>query len=553
MTGLLSLLLRLLLPRLLLLLPVAPLHAAPPLSADEVLLLCNRDSEPSRQLADLYAELRHVPVEQRLDLALPTSESISRAVYDQAAATIRSVLDEAPWGERVRCIVTFYGVPLKVGPRQPKADDARLRAGVDGLLQQTLQRLREAVSSLEAQANVRRPPVTDAALEELAERYLAARNARAAQAAALAGEDRRIADRVLLDYVLRCEGRSALAPLILANASDAQKGRADAEALAQEAGDVRRRVEAARDRVEALQEYQEAMGTAVEWFGLLHAAFMLSEDVYRFETDQTHASFDSELSLVRGGAYNLYRWKDNPLRVGGASAAAAGPPVVMVARLDAPTPELAEHMLRDSIAAEASGLKGELYIDSRGLKAQDTYGEYDRDLLDLYYLAQDLPDIRAILDNRPDVFAEGTCPNAALYCGWYSVARYVPAFRFNTGAVAVHIASFEAKSLRDEGKSYWCPGLMRDGAAATLGPVDEPYLHTFPKPTLFFGSLLTGKYTLVECFYLAKPCNSWQFTLLGDPLYRPFAANPQISEERLVAFLKREAADGPAGEPGRPP
>ncbi len=214
--------------------------------------------------------------------------------------------------------------------------------------------------------------------------------------------------------------------------------------------------------------------------------------------------------------------------------------MIMVARLDGPTPAVAERMIRDAVAVEAAGLKGEFYIDTRAIRSNDAYGDYDRDLLDLYYLAQDLPDLRAILDNKSDVFAVGTCPNTALYAGWYSVAKYVPAFTFNRGAVAVHIASFEAKSLHNADKTYWCPGLLRDGAAATFGPVEEPYLHTFPKPTLFFGTLLTGRYSLVECYYFAKPYNSWQFTLLGDPLYRPFATNPQLTEEKLIAFLKRE-------------
>lgn len=57
---------------------------------------------------------------------------------------------------------------------------------------------------------------------------------------------------------------------------------------------------------------------------------------------------------------------------------------------------------------------------------------------------------------------------------------------------------------------------------ATIGPVYEPYLGSFPRPDEFFGMLLAGELTLVECFARSNPFNSWMMTLIGDPLYRPF-------------------------------
>jgi hypothetical protein len=62
-----------------------------------------------------------------------------------------------------------------------------------------------------------------------------------------------------------------------------------------------------------------------------------------------------------------------------------------------------------------------------------------------------------------------------------------------------------------------------------MGPVEEPYLTAFPLPTDFFGLLLTGRYSLVECYYLTTPKVSWMMTLIGDPLYRPFARNPALT------------------------
>ena len=37
----------------------------------------------------------------------------------------------------------------------------------------------------------------------------------------------------------------------------------------------------------------------------------------------------------------------------------------------------------------------------------------------------------------------------------------------------------------------------------------------------FFEALVSGQYCLVECYYRAKPYNSWMMVLVGDPLYRP--------------------------------
>ena len=62
---------------------------------------------------------------------------------------------------------------------------------------------------------------------------------------------------------------------------------------------------------------------------------------------------------------------------------------------------------------------------------------------------------------------------------------------------------------------------MMDGVTATMGAVAEPYLAAFPKPHRFFAELVKGR-CLAEAFYRAKPFNSWQMVLIGDPLYRPF-------------------------------
>ena len=137
------------------------------------------------------------------------------------------------------------------------------------------------------------------------------------------------------------------------------------------------------------------------------------------------------------------------------------------------------------------------------------------------------------LDDKPELFAPGSCPDCALYCGWYSLANYVPCCKFVTGAVAWHLASSEAVSLRDPKSKLWCKNLLENGVVATLGPVAEPYTIGFPKPAEFFGTLATGQYTLVETYWRTEMFASWMTVLVGDPLYNPYAKSPKLKMEQV--------------------
>src|SRR5262249_7180882 len=132
-----------------------------------------------------------------------------------------------------------------------------------------------------------------------------------------------------------------------------------------------------------------------------------------------------------------------------------------------------------------------------------------------------------VLDDRPELFAPGSCPDCALYCGWYSLGTYVPSCRFAPGAVAYHVASSEAVTLRDKNTKQWCKNLLDNGVVATLGPVSEPYTIGFPKPAEFFGFLATGEYSLVECYWRTEMLASWMTVLVGDPLYNPYRKTPK--------------------------
>jgi uncharacterized protein (TIGR03790 family) len=265
--------------------------------------------------------------------------------------------------------------------------------------------------------------------------------------------------------------------------------------------------------------------------GLLTAVDWLDQQIDIAAKNETGASFDSELSLVMWpDDYQLLRWQMNYLRPGfDNSQLPKFYRTLMVSRIDAPTLKLAKGLIDTAIQVEKQGLHGKVYIDARGIaKLEDanapygSYADFDHALLVTAKGIKEQTDMEVVLDTSPQLFQPGQCPDAALYCGWYSLAKYVDAFKWTPGAVGYHLASLEATTLRDPNSQAWCKRMLESGVCATIGAVYEPYLVAFPRPEEFFALLLRGDLTLVECYYKTNPFNSWMMTLIGDPLYRPF-------------------------------
>jgi uncharacterized protein (TIGR03790 family) len=246
----------------------------------------------------------------------------------------------------------------------------------------------------------------------------------------------------------------------------------------------------------------------------------------------TGASVDSELSLMLVENYPRVHWLPNPLHVQfdqEPSMQRFRRAVVMVGRLDGPTPRIARRLVDDALKTESRGFQGICYLDARGLKGKSEVGSYtwfDHHLERLAELMKQHSTLKVVLDLRSGLFLRGSCPRAALYCGWYSLAKYVASCTWEPGAVAYHVASAEATTLRSPGSQVWCKRLLEEGVAATLGPVAEPYLGAFPLPDEFFPLLMKGDLSLLEVYYRTVPHLSWQMILIGDPLYRPFKKDP---------------------------
>lgn len=238
------------------------------------------------------------------------------------------------------------------------------------------------------------------------------------------------------------------------------------------------------------------------------------------------AAFDSELSLVKLPDYDLNHWQPNPFFLGfrDQEPKISKTDVMMVSRLDAASAKIVKRMINDSIEAEKEGVQGVGYFDARWKdtteKNPSGYAFYDRSIHKTAQFHSHKKNLPVVLNDGPELFQPGDCPKALIYCGWYSLGRYIDAFQWAKGSVGYHIASSEAVTLKDKDSQVWCKRMLDNGIAATIGPVGEPYVQAFPVPEIFFNFLTEGVLTLAESYLVSLPFLSWKMVLIGDPLYR---------------------------------
>ena len=236
-------------------------------------------------------------------------------------------------------------------------------------------------------------------------------------------------------------------------------------------------------------------------------------------SSDSRASVDSELSVVKAVDAPIGGWIENPYYIGFSKRQlpVSKSKVLMVSRLDGPDAASVRRIIDDSIAAEEKGLAGVAYFDARwpmdNTATRSAYRRYDRAIQRAARRVEESGRLPVVLDTAGTLFQSGQCPRAALYCGWYSLANYVDAFDWQKGAVGFHVASSECTTLKKENSQVWCKRMIEDGVCATIGPVGEPYLQSFPEPEVFFGFLTEGVLSLVECYTVSLPYLSWKMVV----------------------------------------
>jgi uncharacterized protein (TIGR03790 family) len=386
------------------------------LESYEMVIIANKKVADSVALAQFYINKRNIPKANLLQLPLSDREECTREEYEQKVVpTVRNYLAKKNSTSRIRCLVTMYGLPLKISGSKMTPQEKK-------------------------QVN-----------------------------------DLRIRRKSLKNQLKKFEGQKD-------------------------------------DHIKTVKTELKSIN---EQLSILTGA-------------SRRSSFDSELALVLEENYAISGWIPNPYFIGfrDEKNLVNKDNVLMVSRLDGPSVATVKRIIQDSIKAEKNGLQGTAYFDARWAMPKKQklsgYAFYDNSI----HLAADriresnlLP---VVVNNSKELFQPGEAPDAALYCGWYSLANYVDAFIWKPGAVGYHIASSECVTLKKRNSRVWCKMMLEKGIAATIGPVGEPYVEAFPIPEVFFGLLIDGNLSLAECYQISLPYLSWKMVLIGDPLYIPF-------------------------------
>ena len=522
------------------------------LTANHVAILANRNSSDSLAVARHYATRRGIPSERLILLDLPTHETMSRTQYEERLILpVRDALQSKGLTTTVRVLVTTYGLPLRVDAPQPNEAERRW-------VQEATERQRFARAYL-------------AQIPEWAGHVAPSRPSE--DSSSTPSKPKTIeGDRLLLEQVNRAIGEAAerlkQAESREARGTIEQWNQQLARIIVQAGGNaaIVRNIQSADPRTQAnvlkLREQVLSAQTAIRvltdvpsdtnrkqayqlterMFGLEGILNLATAEIDTYSYKNGDASVDSELTLLwwNRDQYPVAGRFPNPLFHGNASPDNLTPsrlPVIVVSRLDAPTPQLAMSLVDRAMETEQQGLTGTAYIDSRGIQPDGTvgYGYYDQGLRDLADLLRTHSSYRVMLEDTERRFSQhGDAPDVALYAGWYKLRSYEDAFTFNPGAIGYHIASGEAVSIHDPTEAGWCKNALELGITVTLGPTGEPYVDAFPLPNEFFALLLTGRYTLAEAYALTTRYVSWRMVLFGDPLYNPWRGRGVLTEEDTV-------------------
>ncbi len=519
------------------------------LKSDQVAII-TVDSPASKEIAQYYALARHVPRENILTLSIPETTDLDRSKWErEIRPQIRSWLLSDQNRGKIRCLVTTYGCPLRISQAAQGGSFSTERLiELNRLWQVKLSQTEKAILAFNNIAVSKKSSSTEKLSTSITVKEIAEKVEQAMKMAQLRihiqspGLQKRLAIPFQQAFVTMAgvkglyqniqsnadklpESQKAQLPILAAEIRSAESSIAEQQMLP---------VTSACDFFISLN--QERLG------GLFGSLQWLESQLNLAKTNETQAAFDSELILILLPDHELNRWLINPLYYG------AGPvmrsiPAMMVARLEGPSPDIVKQRIDQGLKAEQSRLAGKVYLDARSYRKDGVYppGSYERYDQSLYELSQRLRNntkMEVVYESTALLFESKACPDTAIYVGWYSLGKYVPSCSWNPGSIGCHLASSEACSLRDPNSPLWCPQILKNGGAATVGPTFEPYLGAFPMPDDFISLILTGEYTMAEAYSISCPYASWAMILIGDPLYTPYKINPPLGKSDLPEPIK---------------
>ncbi|HTL27708.1 MAG TPA: TIGR03790 family protein, partial [Tepidisphaeraceae bacterium] len=468
------------------------------LQPDELALIVNKNVPDGRALAETYAKARNLPGGRIIELDLPPGDDISVEQYETGVVpAVREFLASHELAHKVRCLVTFYGIPLRIAQREntpaEKAEIESLREEI----QTTIVQIEKITARLEEQATKLDPgfrPQRGSDASGVLRRLEFTRQY-------ISQHLNRIPDLPQREKFI--VGVNQMAEQLMAPATTQPTTR-EAEQMVAEMGELERHRfdPAARARVREI---------AKKLTGPLPYVRLIDTQLGYLLPDDSQSAFDNELALLHWPLYSRVRWQLNSLYF---RVPERLPTILMVSRLDAQTPDTVRQMIAASIDVEQHGLQGSAVIDlwaknsKRPNGEDDDYTKYDKSMANLATIIREKTKIPLVLDDRPELIPQSSVKEIALYCGWYSPNEFVSPGTFVRGAVGAHVASFTLTQMHNPSGGDWVRQLLNEGVVATFGAVSEPYLHSFPKPDDLFPLILTGKVPLAEAYWRTNPLTS---------------------------------------------
>ncbi|HKN86847.1 MAG TPA: TIGR03790 family protein, partial [Nitrospiraceae bacterium] len=359
------------------------------LTADHVAILANRNSPDSLTVARHYAERRGIPPERILQLDLPTHETMSRKAYEERLlAPVRAMLEAKGLAPTIRVLITTYGMPLRIDAPQPNeserrwikdaAERQRFARGYLAQIPEWAGRVAPAHPSEDPSSPPSKPePLEgDGVLFERVNRAISTAVGRLKQA-----ESREARGTIeqwnqqLARIMVQAGGTAALVRNI--ESADPQT-RANVLKLREQVLSAQTAIRALTD-VPSDTNRKQAYQLTDRVFGLEGILRLATAETDTYNYKDGDASLDSELTLLWWDRdhYPVAGRFPNPFFYGNASIgdpSSSRLPLIVVSRLDAPTPQLAMDLVERAMDTEQRGLTGNAYIDSRGIQPDGTVG-----------------------------------------------------------------------------------------------------------------------------------------------------------------------------------
>ena len=373
----------------------------------EIVVIVNRNVPESVALGRFYCDKRKVPPANLVELDLPTTDWISQELYDSNLRDpLRAAIATGGLTDRVKCLLTVRGVPFRLQAGAPVPEIQRMLTWYASAAAKAERRLARNLLLL-TMVGTHFPPAATPSTEPeefdtlftatpeipaqlpsiamMKQRFSLLARRKAAELDALDDPAKRaVAARQIVALFIDSFGLMGWATsvdLVGVNGPPVpgamKEQRAIIETKLFKLMNIKK--PGAKTFAQIEQAYIDARGAV----GMHKAVTEMAQGTMNRNND-ARAAVDSELSLLFCQTYSREAWRTNSmrwqnfLRKKELERALGGRPV-MTARIDGPTVGSVMRMVLDSIAVEAEGLEGTLYVDLGARRPQ----EFDEGLVNL--------------------------------------------------------------------------------------------------------------------------------------------------------------------------